>query len=236
MRQSNFLLTIGLVLVCTTPGARAATITVDSTVTHQTITGWEAVAQVGNAEERDAFAQYRDTIYRHIARDGLINRLRLEIAVGEESDVDLFTPAYTAQDWSTFFDTRYHPVNDNADPFDINWDGFQFAEFDTFTNQIAVPFRQELLARGDVPLINLCVVDFDPWTFEHRTDPQEYAEFVVATYIHMDQTFGFVPDYFEVKLEPDIGDHWTANEVADCALAACQRLEDSGYVARTILP
>ncbi|UCG47335.1 MAG: SBBP repeat-containing protein, partial [Phycisphaerales bacterium] len=67
--------------------APVTTIRLDSAVTYQTMTGWEATAWV--AEPKDAaFPNYRDTVFDMAVNDVGINRVRLEIRSGVENSND----------------------------------------------------------------------------------------------------------------------------------------------------
>ncbi|MCK4722773.1 MAG: hypothetical protein KAT75_05695, partial [Dehalococcoidia bacterium] len=83
--------------------------------------------------------------------------------------------------------------------------------------------------------INLCYVDFGSSAFEHYNYPEEYAELAVATYLHLQSKYGFVPDAWEVILEPD-NSAWNGTRIGNCILAATSRLEAIGFSPRFIAP
>jgi hypothetical protein len=117
------------------------------------------------------------------------------------------------------------PVNDNADPHLVNWDGFRF---DT---PISVPqvmtrtltYQDWFSALRDQPDINV-LIHFSylaPWLTDNDPHPaipipaapyppndlDEYAEFVEATLRYLVETVGFPPQRIaiEVMNEPDLG-------------------------------
>nr|WP_320178748.1 hypothetical protein [Roseovarius pacificus] len=56
-----------------------------------------------------------------------INRLRVEIRSGAESSTGVIHRFINGKlDLKTWEGTRYQSNNDNADPFEINWGGFDF--------------------------------------------------------------------------------------------------------------
>ncbi len=157
------------------------------------------------------------------AADG-INRVRLELPIFTEN-----------------IDSTHNAVNDNADAFSINWPGFQFAGLDAMVEPITM-LKSRLAARGETVWVNLCYVDFQDYSFEHNTNPEEYAELLEATFIHLNATFGWVPDSVEIILEPDgtanqnTSNPWTATQIANCLLATQKRLAGHGWNPRFIVP
>ncbi|MCK5415250.1 MAG: hypothetical protein KAJ35_07705, partial [Thermoplasmata archaeon] len=107
----------GLALLPGSAGAedRAShTITIDTDVTYQTITSWEATAWMGQ-DSSPNLANYSDEVM-DLAVDELgLNRLRLEIRAGVENPDD-----YWAQwqeglvDYDFWRSHRYTTVNDDA--------------------------------------------------------------------------------------------------------------------------
>jgi len=85
--------------------------------------------------------------------------------------------------------------------------------------------------------VNVCYNDFGSSTFEHKNNPAEYGEFVLTVYQHMQSRFGFVPDSWEVILEPDSATAaWTASQIAACVVAAQNRLLAAGFTPNFVLP
>src|SRR5262249_11996163 len=78
--------------------------------------------------------------------------------------------------------------------------------------------------------INVNYVCFSPNIPLHVDNPQEYAEFVLATYQHLQTKYGWVPNSWEAILEPDVGTAgWTATKLGQAILAAGQRLQANGF-------
>lgn len=228
-----------LLVALTAGAAEAQTITVDPATTYQTMNGWEATAYV--AEPNDpAFPNFKAEVYDRLINDLGINRLRLEVRSGVEHTDDNWA-AYQAGDidYQTWRNTRYATVNDNGDPATIDPAGFHFSELDWHIENIVVPLRALAQARGESLYINLCYVAFTAQivggTYLHD-DPAEYAEFVLATYQHMDSTYGFVPDAWEVILEPDNVSQWNGTLIGNAIVAAAQRLSAAGYTPRFVAP
>ena len=224
-----------------------ATITIDPSVSYQTMVGWEAVAQAGQIAEvstvtnrsnvNPAFPNYKNALFDSAVNDLGLNRLRLELRSGLENTVD-YSERYTNgqinfNDWKAH---RYEIINDNNDPQVINPNGFKFFELDFNVENVVIPFRQRLAARGEKLYLNLCYVDFAASAFEHKTLPEEYAEFVLAAFLHMRDKYGFTPDAFEMILEPDTNANWSAAQIGNCLAAAGNRLRANGFYPDFVAP
>lgn len=151
-----------------------------------------------------------------------INRIRLEVGIATERPA----PSPTT------------PVNDNADPFVINPAGFQWNGIDAAV-EIITMMRTRLAASGEPPpYVNLCYVDFNASTL--HTNPQEYAELIEAAFIHLNSTYGWVPDAVEVLLEADNqispDPIWNATMLANSVMAAQSRLAGHGWHPTFIAP
>jgi hypothetical protein len=135
---------------------------------------------------------------------------------------------------------RYPTVNDNDDPNSINWSGFDFSELDTSVDTIVLPLNQRIEARGERLFINLCYVAFTDQIKEGKYEhdnPEEYAEFVLATYLHLKEKYGLVPDVWEVLLEPDNGQkQWNANLMGRAIVAASAKLKANGFTPAFVAP
>jgi hypothetical protein len=196
-----------------------ATITIDSTIKYQTMIGWEATAQAGQlaCDSKDfiqgnlvmcpAFENIRDTLFNSLVNDLGVSRLRVEIYPGVENPTDYFAQYLSGQisehDWVHVYGTQI--INDNNDPNVINPAGFHFTSFDYKIDTVVLPIKRLLESRGEKLFFNACYVDFNKnySDYHHYDHPQEYAEFVLATYEHMQSKYGFVPDTWELELEPD---------------------------------
>jgi hypothetical protein len=206
--------------------ARPALISVDSRTTFQTITGWEATAEVG-ATVSKAFPYYKKELFDRAVNELGISRVRVEIKSSTENSVDYFKSAPGEK--------RHHPVNDNANPFVLNPAGFQFSQLDFEVENIVLELKKRLEAKGAKLFINVCYVDFVSSPFEHKEHPEEYAEFVEATYLHLQSKYRLVPDAWEIALEADNGG-WSPRQMADAMVATAKRLRSRGFTPRFIAP
>jgi hypothetical protein len=108
---------------------------------------------------------------------------------------------------------------------------------DNSIDNIVLPLRSRLQARGESLWVNINYIDFGSSTFEHKNNPAEYAEFVLATYQHMQSKYGFVPNSWEVILEPDnAGASWSATQVAQALKAAGDLLVANSFTPNFIGP
>jgi hypothetical protein len=217
----------GLLTGCTRNEPVHAVITIDPSKLYQTISAWEATAQAG--QDFASYPTYRDELITSAVNDLGINRLRVEARSGFE------TTAANASSRSR--DKRYEIVNDNGDPFQIDTAGFSFTDLDKTIEQVVLPMRELLNARGQRLFVNLNYVDFGPSDFEHKDNPEEYAEFILAIYLHMKEKYGFVPDTVETILEPDTDTaDWAPTQVANATAAAASRLKANGFEPAFIAP
>ncbi|UCG59071.1 MAG: SBBP repeat-containing protein, partial [Phycisphaerales bacterium] len=208
-------------------------IRLDPGTTYQTITGWEATAWVAPPGDA-AFPNYRDTLFDLLVNDVGFNRVRLEVRSGVENTNDNWSDHQTGSiDYDTWRSRRYATVNDDGDPCNINWAGFHFSELDHTVANVILPLQQALQARGDKLYINVNYVAFtgqikSGGLYIHD-DPAEYAEFVLATYRHLQGEYGWVPDSWEVLLEPDNVSQWDGALLGRAIVAAADRLRADGF-------
>jgi len=234
--------TLGLGVAAALLGAAfqaGPTITIDLSTRHQTMTGWEAVDFALN--DSPDFPNFISGVLDGVVEIGL-NRVRLEIKSGVENTSDNWTLYKTGQiDYATWRSRRYATVNDNGDPNSINGSGYHFSALDWNVDNIINPLRSRLAARGETLFVNLCYVAFTGQitgggTYLHD-NPQEYAEFVLATYLHLRNKYGWVPDAWEVILEPDNVSQWSSGTVLGNAMvAAASRLTANGFTPRFVAP
>lgn len=218
---------------CKPVSFRQAIITLDPNKTYQRMTGWEATAQAG--QEDSAFSKYNQALFDQAADLG-VNRLRVEIRAGAENDRDRWSEERAGKLVGDYSQLRYQIVNDNDDPFVINWAGFQFAELDYTIDNVVLPYKRRIEAKGERLFLNVNYVNFGKSNFQHYSSPQEYAEFVAATYLHLKQNYGLVPDAWEVVLEPDNNTSWTGKTIGEAIVAAAHRLIDQGFTPAFIVP
>ncbi|MBK7412732.1 MAG: T9SS type A sorting domain-containing protein [Ignavibacteria bacterium] len=205
---------------------------------------WEATAYI--ASECDPqYALMRDRMLDSLVRFTGVNRLRVEVRAGSENPVDHYAewraagcptgadPAYTR-----WLQNRYVTVNDNSDST-IDVGGFHFTELDATIENVVIPLRTRLHAKGEDLQINVSYVAYTgqnaSGTYLHD-QPQEYAEFVSAVYQHLKTKWNIVPDRWEAVLEPDLVAEWTASKLGAALDAAALRLRSDGFEPSFIAP
>lgn len=215
--------------------AKGAAISIDPSKNFQTIVGWEATAEAGEIECSN-WGSYKSGVLDRIVNEVGINRLRLEIRSGSEGDKDWFAlwqaGSISRDEWRAH---RYAPVNDNSDPSVIAPGGFHFTNMDRVIEEVVNPVRQRLAARGEALYVNLNYVDFANTAFEHKTNPAEYAEFLLATFQHIRSSYGWTPDAIEIILEPD-NTNWTGADIGRAIVATGDRLKAAGFSPDFIAP
>lgn len=225
-----------VLLACASTVPQQAVITLSPEVMFQTIGGWEATAQAGQLTFRDIFPKYKDTLYDLTVNDLGINRIRLEITNGVENTGDYFTQYLNGQisreEWKKHW---YEIINDNNDPFVINPAGFHFGSLDYSVDTVILPIKQRLEARGEKLYVNLNYVDFGPSAFEHKNYPEEYAEFMLATFLHLRDKYGWTPDSIEIVLEADNAG-WSGAQIGQAIAATGNRLKANGFHPAFIAP
>jgi len=218
----------------------ANTITLDPRITYQTITGWEAVAWALEPNN-PAYPHFKDSLFNSVVNDLGINRVRLEIRSGVENNNDNWSDYQAGRiDYQTWRSRRYATVNDNSDPCNVNWEGFHFSEMDRQIDTIVEPLRQLMQARGEKLYVNVNYVAFTGQItgggIYIHDDPAEYAEFVLATYQHLQNKYGWVPDAWEVILEPDNVSQWNGTLIGRAIITSADRLKANGFSPAFIAP
>lgn len=230
----------GIANATTYPVLGGDIITVDSITTYQSFTGWEATAWAGQ-DGVEAFPNYKDELYEQAVNDLGINRVRLEVRSGAENDQDYWTLYQTASiDYDTWRSVRYSTVNDNTDSGVTNASGFHFSELDNTVDEVVLPLKTLVEANGEQLFINLNYVAFTDQIgsglgYDHD-DPQEYAEFILAVYEHLQTKYGWAPDACEVILEPDNVSQWDGTLIGQAIVAAASRLLNAGFTPNFIAP
>lgn len=231
-----------LLLICvpaTSCSHPEAHLTIDTQERHQTMAGWEVTARAWEYDKvNDRFdgswVPERERLAAMLVDEAGIDRLRLEIKSGMENPVDYWTLFAAGKiGYREYKDHFYEKINDNADPTTLNPAGVQFSDLDWHVENIVLPVKQRLEARGRHLRLNLAYVDFK-WTalsgtLSHATKPTEYAELVAATFSHLKEKYGLAPDSLEIIIEPDNTRDWSGVAIGRAIVAASSRLDAAGF-------
>jgi len=216
------------------------TVTVDRNIKYQTMTGWEFAGYVGQDNPDYNYRAYKDLMLKTMVQQTGINRIRLEVRSGTENSNDYYKQFRAKQiPYPKWKINRYATVNDNNDSHSINWDGFNFTELDEKITQVVLPLRALLAKKGVKLYINLNYVAFTRQMKGgdyHHADPEEYAEFMEAVFLHIRKKFGFTPDALEIMLEPDLAAQWNGKLVGQAIVAVVKRLKKHGFDPDIIAP
>lgn len=208
------------------------TITIDPSQRHQVMTGWEAVAEVGDIDYIESFETWRDAAL-DAAADLNINRLRLKVSSGAENPVDHFARYKKGLiRLDAYFKERFVAVNDNTNSDVIDPSGFHFSEIDHRIDNVVMPLRKRLAARGERLHVMLQFQDAThrkPNGFEHSKIPAEYAEFMLAAAQHIRGKYGWVPDSYSMQNEPNNRGFWNAAKLGKALVATGNRLVAAGF-------
>jgi hypothetical protein len=220
------------ILFLTAHNLIAQVVTIDLNQSYQTIDRWENGTFLPAGLENYVIDDLVD-----LAVDSLgINRLRLEVRSGSEYNADNYQMYMDSIiDYDTWRNLRYATVNDNDNPDSIDWSGFNFTELDEKIENILIPIRERLIQNNSDLYINLCYVAFTGQLNDGNggqvihQEPEEYAEFIEAIFLHMDSTYGIVPNAVEVILEPNVASFGNGTLVGECLVSTGNRLNSIGY-------
>ena len=216
-----------------------ATIALRPDSTYQTIVGWEAVTQSGEAEIAE-FPLYKDALFDSAVNWLGINRLRLEAYAGIENSRDYCNEGLIGQiDNQRWLCARFETENDDDDPDHIEWSNYHFSQMDYTVERVVLPIKRLLEARGETLYLN---VNYDAFVlrcpgtpYHHLDDLDEYAEFALATFLHLRDTFGLVPDAWEMILEPD-NTNWRGPAIGEAMVRTGRLLAEHGFHPDFIAP
>ena len=211
-----------------------ATISLNPSATHQRIIGWEGTDTIGELDQPNEFLKWRDIAVDRLVNELGITRVRLEVYAGTENPVNYFTQYLNGQiAYDTWMSHWFQAINDNSDPNVINQGGFQFSVVDFKIDNVILPLKQLMAANGEKLFVNLEYVTGDPGAGGpaplHSTNPNEYAEFILALFKHVQSKYGWVPDQVEICNEPTLGRGWSASVVANNLVATAQALNLNGF-------
>ena len=195
------------------------------------------MAQAG--QDEPGFAGWRDRVADLAVNDLGLNRLRLQTRSGAENSRDYWAE-FRAGLITSFRCERYLTVNDNANPLVIDPAGFKFSMLDSTVVKVVLPMRQRLEARGERLYINLNYVAFinqcGSTSFYFHDQPAEYAEFILANFLHLRDVYQIVPDAVEILLEPDNVSVWNGTLIGQAMVATAARLSAAGFHPEFIAP
>lgn len=226
-----------LTLLTAACGEERSTILVNPDERHQTIVGWEAHHQSGVLEPD--YLEFRDTLLSLAVNDLGINRIRIEAWSGVEQPRDWYddfrSGRLSNEEW---YCHRFATTNDNDDPAVINWDGFHFTQLDEAVENVVLPMQRLLAERGERLYVNLTYDSFilqcPGAPYIHDSIP-EYAEFALATFLHLREKYGLVPDGWEMILEPD-NSNWRGGAIGAAMVATGDLLRKHGFTPDFIAP
>lgn len=207
---------------------------------YQTISGWQGHGQNGWFDcNSTAYGIYRNQLNDRLVNELGINRVSIALQSGMENIRD-YHAEYAAGliDRPTYTSSWFVPVNDNSDPFVADLTKFHWAFLDGYVEHSILPMRQRLQARGEKLYFVLQYVDFIkglPKPFEQMSQPEEYAEFVVTAFRHLQSKYGFVPDALEMVLEPE-HTPYSATDIGRAMVATANRLQAAGFTPAFIAP
>lgn len=214
---------------------------------HQTIDAWSVFA--GRYWQHDKKNNRFDRSYEaavpavtEFLADRLgINGVVITLASGMENPTDHWMRFYEGLDsYQENKKYRYEKINDNGDPYQADPQGFHFSRLDDRMTKAILPFLRQVEANGETPYVRVQYVDFkvgtNQGTLSHADHPEEFAEFVLAGFQHLQSEHGIVPDSFEVILEPENTIGWRAEEIGRGLVAVKKRLNDNGFHPEFVAP
>ncbi len=221
---------------CSQPQAH---LMIDTSEHHQIMAGWEVTARAWEFDKTNdrfdgSWLAQRDELAAMLVDEAGIDRLRLEIKSGIENPIDYWALFAAGKiGYREYKDHFYEKINDNADPETLNPAGVQFSDLDWRVENIVLPVKKKLEARGRHLRLNLAYGDFK-WTaskgtLSHAGNPAEYAELIAATFSHLKDKYGLVPDCLEIIIEPDNSDGWSGTAIGKAIVAASTRLDAAGF-------
>jgi hypothetical protein len=109
--------------------------------------------------------------------------------------------------------------------------GFDLGEMDTTIETVVLPIRKLLQARGENLFVNVTVVGKG-----YAHDPNGYAQAALEALQHMQTKYGFLPDSWEVALEPDNFGWENPTNVANALVATGNLFGAKGYNLPFVAP
>lgn len=216
------------------------TVSLNPSIKHQTIDGgWIGHNEIGQYNDNSwpGFIKNKEAVIDSVASVVGITHLMSTFFNDIENTVDYH------QQWvdgkiSKFEWRSSIPINDNNDPFDLNMDGFQFSYLDLDMDSVIMPMKKKVEALGKRFFFHfLCMAECGAGGLCYEHNPEEYAEMVLAIFLHMKSKYGVVPDYWEMINEPgSYNKDWSPKDIADAMMATGKRLEANGFTPGFIAP
>jgi glucose/arabinose dehydrogenase len=221
----------------TPPPSGNTTISLNPSVTHQTMTAWE-VPVIRTVLDYTPILPFMNTVMDLAVNDLGLNGIAIGVAPGMETTSNCESDYLNGLiNEAGFIQTcNYTATNDNADPFVINPNGFRYTLLDWQIDKILLPMKQRVEARGEKLRVVIRWVDFGVSAFEHYQSPDEYAEFMLAVFDHIKSKYGFVPDAIDAINEGDSVAGYTATVVGNLIARTGARLAAAGYAVYFIAP
>jgi len=209
----------GAMALCLCGPAAAGEVTIHPDAKHQAILGWSV----------NPSAPWLSDFQRDEA---------LDLAVG---DLGLNRCRAQAPNGNRAGQRRWEWHNDNADPYEINWDAFETAAADEYITRWIKPFKQRVEARGE---------KFDLWISPSFFDggstgtvpawllhsPAEYAELATSFLLHLKKKHGIEADYHVICNEPGNNNAFRPDVVARMIRTLGPRLKELGLKTRIQFP
>ncbi|MBI3980978.1 hypothetical protein HY345_03180 [Candidatus Microgenomates bacterium] len=240
------LLALSFILSASTETKAADSIMVNPFKKYQTITGWEAADYIGERgyPPYNNLSKYKNLLLDKVVNEYGLNRVRLEVRPVIENKTDYFqkyidNPTPNGQ-WNWVHQNSMKFDNDNDDPNVINPAGFIFTSLDDKIDESVLDLRRLLSAKGEKLIVNLTYVGFGtPGGLFQYDNPDEYAEYMLAIFSHMQKKYGFVPDLIEIELEPDnnsMNYSFSAKEMGEAIVATKNKLSANGFNPKFVVP
>jgi hypothetical protein len=215
----------------------AANVTVDVGLRYQTWSMWTALNRRWDAphmyygpeqgEPLDLVpaedqAAILDLVYTDLAQNGF------ELVLQGGSQDPSFNEA--SHDW-----LAHEQENDNDDPFDLDASALVFDYWIPFA-AIAQEAVERIEARGVQPALGLRVSNVPAWmSAEGSANAEEYAEWVTALVLHLQDEYGLALVYISVNNEPE-GNGVGPDVLAERAVALESRLRSLNLDTRVAAP
>jgi O-glycosyl hydrolase len=191
-----------------------ATVSVNQAVQYQTILGWGATAS-----RLDYPLAARERILDVAVNEVGLTRLRFEGSRRQWEDVR----------------------NDDGDPYHVTAAAFDATDIDQRVEEVILPFKKRVEARGDPFCMYLSPSFFDGGSSGSAPawmlgSPAEYAEWALAFIEHLKSKYGLEPDFYSVCNEAGNNNAFGPQIVADIIRELGPRMAQAGLKTRIEFP